>query len=395
MLSILCLLGGSAFGQEKKTAAYYFDKGEQSMEKKEYISAQAHFNECLRLDPYFAEAYRLRGIVREHLGETAKALTDFNVYVDLKPTNGEALFNRALLRFEAGQYLPARQDFLKVLTLPPGETNTVYYSQEKFNEGNARIFTTQGNSRDYIYNYLGLCETKLKRYGKAIDWLDSAIRIAPTNSVYWINRGIAKNHFSDEKGAVADFEQALLLDPDNSLALHNLATLKNTGKSAENVEKLLSEAIEKNKNLPYPRAERAFQRMQKNDFTGALEDYDEVIRLDPTDDENYLNRGLVKEKLNDLKGAEHDFAKSIELNSKNEKAWLSHGNILLKSGKWAEAVEDYSTAIHLRSDYKLAYYNRGIANLHAGQTQAACSDLKNAEKFGIVIEAGIKQKACR
>jgi tetratricopeptide (TPR) repeat protein len=192
---------------------------------------------------------------------------------------------------------------------------------------------------------------------------------------------------------VADLEQALVLDPNNSLALHNLAIMtKSSG--AEGAENLLTEAIEKNQNLPYPRAERAYQRLQKNDYAGALEDYNEVIRLDPNEDENYLNRGLVKEKLDDLKGAALDFAKAIELNAKNEKAWLCHGNTLLKSGKWAEAIEDYSTAIHLRPDYKLAYYNRAIANLNAGQLPAACSDLKNAEKFGIVVEQRVRKKAC-
>ncbi len=384
-------------GQEKKkpTAAYYFEKGEKSLEKKEYITAQAHFTECLRLDPHFAEAYRARAIVREHLGEKAKALTDYNIYVDLKPNDVEAIFSRAVLRFEAGQYLPARQDFLQLLTMPTGETNTVYFSQENYKDSEAKIFTAQGTGKDYIYNYLGLIEIKIKRYDKAIPWLDSAIKLAPDNGSYWINRGTARMANVEKVAAATDFEQALKLEPENSLALHNLAALKAAAGEIDSSEKLLSEAIEKNKNMPYPRAERAYQRFQKNDLKGALEDYDEVIKLEPKDEENYINRGLVKEKMKDLNGALQDFSKAIELNEKNEKAWLSRGNIMSKLKRQTEAIEDYTVAISLHPDYSLAFYNRAIAYQSAGNMKEACSNLKTAEKMGIKIDPKVKEKICK
>ena len=384
-------------GQEKKkpTAASYFEKGEKSLEKKEYITAQAHFTECLRLDPYFAEAYRTRAIVREHLGEKAKALTDYNIYIDLKPNDAEAIFSRAVLRFEAGQYLPARQDFLQLLTMPAGETNTVYFSQEKYKDAEAKIFTAQGTGKDYIYNYLGLIEIKIKRYDKAIPWLDSAIKLAPDNGSYWINRGTARMGNVEKGAAAADFEQALKLEPDNSLALHNLATLKAAAGESDSSEKLLSEAIEKNKNMPYPRAERAYQRFQKNDLNGALEDYNEVIKLEPKDEENYINRGLVKEKMKDHPGALKDFSMAIELNEKNEKAWLSRGNIMSKLNRQKEAIEDYTVAIALQPNYSLAYYNRAIACQSAGMMKEACTNLKTAEKLGIKVDLKIKEKICK
>ncbi len=396
ILAFLISCASSSTGQEpkKRGAAFYFEKGEQSLSKKEYIPAQAHFNECLRLDPHFAEAYRLRGIVREHLGDKAKALTDYNIYVSLKPTDAEALFSRAVLRFDAAQYLLARQDFLLLLTLPPGETNTVYFSQEKYNDSNGKVFTAQGAGKDYLYNYLGLIETKLSRYTHAIAWLDSAIKLSPANAGYWINRGAAKLEKKDKAGASADFEEALKLDPENSLAMHNLSTLKGATET-EASEKLLTEAIEKNKGLPYPRTERAYLRLQKNDFKGALEDYDEAVRLEPNQEENYINRGLVKEKMKDFQGALNDFSKAITLNEKNDKAWVCRGNIMSKLNRWTEAIEDYSVAITLNSEYGLAYYNRSIAYQGAGKMKEACTDLIKSEKSGVKVDLKVKEKICK
>lgn len=393
---IVCILFSTlALCQEKKTAAYYYEKGELALNRKEYITANAHFTECIRLNPLFADAYRARAIVREHLGENAKALTDYNVYVDLNPLDAEALFSRAVLRFDAKQFLLARQDFLNLLTLPKGETNTVYFAQEQFDDSKGKILTAQRNTKDHIYNYLGLIETTIPRYDKAIEWLDSAIKVAPDNPSYWVNRGIARQGKKDNAGAVADYNQALVLDPENSLALHNMADLQTQLGNKDTSEKLIDASIEKNKNLPYPRAERAYQRLQKGDLKGALEDYDEVVKLEPKNPDNYINRGIVKEKLKDLPGAAIDFAKAIELDEKNQKAWMEHGNIMTKEKKWKEALEDYDVAIKLEPKYGLAYYNRAIVHQSTGQNKPACDDIKSAEKLGVKIDPRLREKVCK
>lgn len=372
-----------------------FDRGEKALANKEYFRAQAHYTEAIRLDPKYAEAYRSRGIAREYLGETAKALTDFNIYVDLRPEDSEALFNRAVLRFDSKQWLPARQDFLKLLTMPPSkETATIYYSQEKHGT-DTRISTAQGGLKDRIYSYLGQCETHIKRYPQAIAWLDSAIAVSPSTASYYVNRGVAKFERGDKAGAAADYELALKYDPDNSLATHNLAHLKSLGGDRAAADKLLSESIAKNEKLPYPRAERGYQRLQSGDYKGALEDFNEVVRLEPNDAENYLNRGLVKEKLKDLPGALSDYSHALKLDEKNARAWVCRGNLVSKLGNWKEAVEDYDVAIVLDPSYAIAYFNRGIAHQNTGNALAACEDLKTALKLGVKEAEAAIPKICK
>ncbi|NOT76162.1 MAG: tetratricopeptide repeat protein [Cyclobacteriaceae bacterium] len=385
----------SGIAQSAKTALQYFEKGELALQNRDYNTALADFSECLRLDNFYSQAYRLRANAYEHLGEDEKALSDYNIYLHLVPADTEALFSRAVLRFEADLYDLARKDFYDLLFLPKSETNTVFFGQEKFNDSNARIFTAHSAGKDHIFNYLGLIDTNLKSYTQAIVWFDSAIRISNQNPAYWINRGSAKLKSQDSPGALNDFNAALKLDPDNSLAIHNIATIRSAEGESSTSEKLLTQAIEKNNALPYPRAERAYQRLQRNDLAGALEDYNEVVRMEPKDGENYLNRGLVKEKLKDLKGALADYSKAIELDDTNEKSWVSHGNVLSKLHRWNEAIEDYSIAISLASDYGLAYYNQAIAYQSTGKLDEACNDLKKAESLGVKANARMKERVCR
>lgn len=389
-------LGQMAAASDRAKAIELFERGEKALANKEYFKAQAHYTEAVRLDPKYAEAYRSRAIAREYLGESAKALTDYSIYCDLRPEDSEGLFSRAVLRFDAKQFLPARQDFLKLLTMPTTkETGTIYYSQEKYGNDPTRISTAQGGMKDRIYNYLGQCETHLKRYPQAIAWLDSAIAKSPNTASYYVNRGIAKFDRGDKSGAAEDYETALKYDPDNSLASHNLAHIKSLGGDKDAAEKLLTESIEKNSKLPYPRAERGYQRMQSGDLKGALADYNEVVKLEPKEADNYINRGIVKEKLHDLSGALTDFSQAIKLDERNPKAWLCRGNVVSKLNNWKEAIEDYTVAAALDNSYGLAYYNRGIAYQNTGNANSACADLKTAWKLGIKEAQQTIAKVCK
>src|SRR5882762_9696097 len=105
----------SAFCQ-KKDASYYFTQGEAALDDNKTAMALAHLNECLRLDPYYWDAYSLRATAREAMGDIKGALTDYNIYINSRPDDPDAILARGVLRYRLGQYLPAREDFLKLLT---------------------------------------------------------------------------------------------------------------------------------------------------------------------------------------------------------------------------------------------------------------------------------------
>ena len=392
LISLLMIPGWSA-GQRKKNASYYYYEGEQALEENKYTLALAHYNECLRLDPYFMEAYHSRAAAKEGLGDIKGALTDYSIYVDSKPRQTDALFSRAVLRYKLGQYLLAREDFTLLLKLPPGETNKIIFRQDA--GGTDKIFTQQGSNHADIFNYLGLIETKLKNYKLAFVYLDSALKLDPREPHYYVNRGIIKEHVIDTAGAIADYQRALLIDPSDGLAIHNMAVIKRSRGEQNESEKLLDDAIVQSPSLPYPYAARAYYRLNNKNFKGALEDYDQVLLLDKMDEESWLYRGMVKEKLKDDDGAFVDYTEAITLKNDYARAWLTRGNLLNKLNRQKDAVEDYSVAITWYPEYGLAFYNRAIARQKLGELSEACKDLDQAEKLNVKIQAGLKEKVCK
>lgn len=394
ILLVLIVATTSLVAQDKKLAPDFFEKGEAALDNKAYKTALAHFNECLRHDPYFMQAYRLRAMAREQLGDAKGALNDYNIFLETHPDHAEVLFTRGVLRYQNRQWAVAREDFLKLLTLPAGETNQVFFETSTSSGSAKRVFTAQGNIRPLYFNYLGLVDMKLKKYTRAISALDSAIKLNPDNTDYLLNRGIAYQMMGDTVKAINDYQKTLVLDAENSLARHNLASLSLPHTDPQATIKLLNEAIEKNPKESYSYAQRGFVKIRLGDFKGAQDDYSVALKLDPTDAESWYNRAIAREKLKDSKGALTDYTQALKINDKDERIWLNRGNLLMAMGNSAGAIEDYTVAIRHSPEYSHAFYNRALAQHKLANPKEACADLQRAQRYGMTIEKKVIDKIC-
>src|SRR5258707_702693 len=393
-IGVLILLPLLCFGQgQKKTASYYFRKGEEAMDVQSYKTALAHFNECLRLDPYYMEAYYYRAQVRENTSDSRGTLTDFNIYLESKPQNTEALFSRAMLRYQYSQWAMAREDFVKLLSSPKGETRSVFFATDR--ESGNPIITTQSNMTPSILNYLGLVDSKMKNYSRAVKYLDSAIQLDQKNAEYFINRGWAYQEMRDTILATEDYQRALALNSESSLARYNLAVLSAKKGNLKEVEKLLTEAIERSpQNAPYLTG-RAINYTAQGDLTKALLDYNTSIHLDNGNYDVWLKRGLIKQKMKDLHGALADFTQSIKLKDDNEKTWMCRGNLMLELKRIKEAIVDFTIASTLKPEFGLAFYSRALAHQRGVNLKDACVDVNKGQSLGASVDAKTKASICK
>jgi len=384
-----------ASAQEKRSDVRKIcETARAAYENAEYSKALTLLNKCLDEDPANADAYLCRAATREQLGDLKGAHTDYSIFNEMQPNQAEALYSLATLRYKLGFYEQAKADLVRLLTLPHGETTTVYFRVGATTTGANQVTTKASGMDALVFNYLGLVETKLGNYKQAIQWLDSAIMLQEKEADFLVNRGIAKEAMKDTT-AHKDYEKALKINPDQAAARTNLANLKrNSGNNEESMNEI-ERAIESDSSMLHPYLARAFQRMEGGYYKGALDDYDRAIELERGNPEIWLNRGIVKEKLNDLKGAFADYTVAIELNEKYEKAWLNRGNVLSKQGKYKEAAEDYTVAITFNPEFAFAFYNRAIALQKQKQPALACEDLKKAEALGYAVNEKVKKEICK
>jgi tetratricopeptide (TPR) repeat protein len=329
----------------------------------------------------------MRGGAKEQLKDFQGALTDYNIFLDQQIDHREGLFNRGVVRYQLKLYDQAREDFLRLLSLPHGITQTVYFNRSPSPNSRTPVITAESKINPLIYNYLGMVDLKQKRYPEAVHWLDSAIGIDPKDPAFYTNRALAKQSMSDTVGALKDFNQALKLNPQHTAALHNLSLLKQ-GKS-------IDEAIESDPRELPPYLERAHQRLIKGDNRGALEDFTKALELDDRSAETWFSRGLARERLQDLQGAFSDYTQAIELKEDHFKAWINRANVLLKMKRYEDAIQDYTVALVYQPDYAAAYYNRAIARHYLKALSEACSDLTQAERLGMKVDVKMKEQFCK
>jgi uncharacterized protein involved in outer membrane biogenesis len=130
----------------------------------------------------------------------------------------------------------------------------------------------------------------------------------------------------------------------------------------------------------------------KNDeYLRALKDFDEVVRLTPTDPQALNNRCWIRAILDDLRGALKDCDDAIKLRPNHPDALDSRGFVHLKSGRPQNAIVDYDAALKLQARKASALYGRGVAKLRSGNAAGGDSDIaaaktiepKIAEEFAV------------
>jgi len=149
---------------------------------------------------------------------------------------------------------------------------------------------------------------------------------------------------------------------------------------------------------------RGLAKQDLQDYTGAIENYDKAIELDPKNDFAYYNRGLAKQSLRDKieaegyhatadlgyhTGAIEDYDKAIEINKINHpEAPLNVPPVYYcKRGAAKYSLQDYKGAIEDFNEafpciYADEYYIRGLAKQALKDKKGALEDLGKAAAQG-------------
>jgi Tfp pilus assembly protein PilF len=104
---------------------------------------------------------------------------------------------------------------------------------------------------------------------------------------------------------------------------------------------------------------RATARLQLGEWDKAINDFDEAIRLNPRLASAFSNRGVAWQWKGDLGKAMADYTEAIRLNPKYAPAFRNRGMIWKARGELDKAVTDYTEAIRLDPKYEDAFLSRG------------------------------------
>ena len=127
--------------------------------------------------------------------------------------------------------------------------------------------------------------------------------------------------------------------------------------------------------------ERGRDKLDAEDYQGAISDFTKAIEINPKNGDFFYNRGLAKENLEDYQGAISDFTKAIKINPKDADAYHIRGSIKISLEDYQGALSDFTEAIKLNPKNGDAYFERGVVKENLKDYQGAISDLTKAIKI--------------
>jgi tetratricopeptide (TPR) repeat protein len=163
-------------------------------------------------------------------------------------------------------------------------------------------------------------------------------------AVKYNTSGLEYHNKKDYDRAIADYTQAIRLDPNDAAAYINRGSAYN----------------------------------DKGDYDRAITDLNQAIRLDPNDATAYNNRGFAYHNKKDYDRARADFTQAIRLNPNNDIYYNNRGNAYYSQRDYNSAIADYTTAIRLNPDSGILYSNRGDAYKNIKNLDSAIWDYEAA-----------------
>ena len=173
-------------------AVFYVVRGVVRYESGDKPGAIDDFNQAIKFNPKYAEAYFGRGGVRLQSGDKPGAIDDFNLAIKFNPNFAEAYFVRGGVRFQSGDKPGAIDDFNQAI---------------KFNPKYAEAYFGRGGVRYELGDKPG-----------AIDDFNQAIKINPNFAEAYVGRGGVRYELGDKPGAIDDYNLAIKINPNYAQA---------------------------------------------------------------------------------------------------------------------------------------------------------------------------------
>lgn len=258
--------------------------------------AIADLSETLRINPWFADAWRWRGQAWYGKDEHDRAIRDYDAMVALDPSNPVVHYLRGILLTWMKRYEPAIADFGEAIRLNDVFAKAWYERAKAYeamgDEERARLDREAGRRIDPDHwAHACLDAMRAKRMSEALQMCDEALRLEPKFALAARLRAILHLDADRLDAAIADFDLALKVEPEQSDV----------------------------------RRDRGMALLRTGRFDVAIADFNAVLSRQRYDSIALYGRGLARQRKGDADGGAADIAAAKALDIKVETRVASYG----------------------------------------------------------------------
>jgi tetratricopeptide (TPR) repeat protein len=184
--------------------------------------------------------------------------------------------------------------------------------------------------------------------------------------------------------AIAEFQMAIQLDPDDTKARYNLGLAYQKQDKLEEAAAAYQEAIQLDPDLSDAHNNLGLIYDTWGQPDQAVAEYQEAIRINPDDDTAHYNLALSYYDQGQLDQAIAEYGETVRLNPDNADAHYNLGRAYYEQGKLDEAIVAWKECIRIEPGDSMAHNNVGRAYFDQGRLDEAVAELREA----IRLDAG-------
>lgn len=212
IIIILLFFTISSFSQPGDSAVMFFNKGMQEMNARRYLVASNEFNEAIRINPLYSEAYMHNGFANKEMRRTDAAKMNFVKAYELDKNNEQAVSELVEIFYNYRQYQQAI-DFAQKCNSCKDKDRIIamsYFQMEDYGKAEKTLLKViEKNPRDAEATYT-LARTYLEMglERKAMPYYVKALQLDNTRSKWYFELGLLYYNNEDYKNAVISFNKA-------------------------------------------------------------------------------------------------------------------------------------------------------------------------------------------
>ncbi|KAG0347742.1 TOM (translocase of outer membrane) complex component [Podila humilis] len=275
--------------EDEENGDAQFELAEYYVSKRQYKQAMDAYNKAIELDTnHMAKALNMRGTFTFLMGDSKKALVDFDKAIELDPKYVQTYIKRGSIFMEQADALKTFQEFDTAISIDPKDPNIYYH-------------------RGQVHFITGDYEMAGKDYIKSIE-------LEPTFVFSHIQYGVSLYKLGNISEAMGIFKSALKEFP-----------------ASGEVNNYYGELL-----------------LDQQQFDDAYLHFDKAIRLKPSNPLPYINKALLLfQWKQDPAGAERLCLQSLDADPECDVAIATLGQLFLQQGKIEKAIEYFDKSIDM------------------------------------------------
>jgi tetratricopeptide (TPR) repeat protein len=320
--------------------------------------ADEHFNRVVANDPRDAEAIWIHARIQYYRNDSERALANVNRAIRLEPDQARYYVTRAVFQLGRQQADRAIEDCDQAIELDPRSARPYHIRAQAWlskHDTSRALADLELAARLDSTNPSFQAQTATPANAPTI--VKASVRDDKTSmsAAELIKRGEDRLASNDYDQALADFSEAIRLNPDHAPAYTSRAQVWAKKHYRDREIDDYTEAIKRDPGNASYRVARAESWSAQGMHKRAMTDFEDALRMEPNNPSFWVSRGNEWRRHLKLDDAIADYSHALQINPRFAAANIARGNTWKQRREFDRAIQEFSGLIQTDPQNALAH----------------------------------------